>query len=277
MVTDSLACARNYFSRFSADEYLDSEEADERELILNEARNLKTYASFYLHPEAPVKQCADATMFGRNYFMRASAPDQMSLEDAAERFCIFEEIAMLKKHASFHLHPERPVESTDPTACGRNYFTRASAPAFFDEEETCERDRILEEVNMLKKFASFHLHPENPVTTTDRFARGRCFFTRPSALNRNDPLITSEGRDLCAADHDSYYADDFHFDEDLEDFRASLSKVISQRLSGSDYFMPLRHEDGNQEESQDGEENEGKLSRSPSSIMLFGYEGTNAY
>jgi len=26
------------------------------------------------------------------------------------------------------LHPEVPVVTSDPTACGRNYFTRASAP-----------------------------------------------------------------------------------------------------------------------------------------------------
>ena len=242
---------------------------------------LKMYAGFHLHPERPIKSTADPTAFGRNYFMRDSAPDQMSVEECDERAQILEETAMLKKFAGFHLHPERPVESTDATACGRNYFTRASAPEYYDKEEAEERDLVLAEAAMLKQYATFYLHPEKPVETTDATACARNFFARASAP-ASDYLITSEGKSLsvhedCSLHDDSDYIDHhFEFDEDLtdfDDFRKSLVKVISERLHESDYFLPLRDDT----EDVYGEENEGKLSRSPSSIMLFGYEGNKAF
>jgi hypothetical protein len=278
LVSDSMACARNFFSRASAAQQVSFEDAQERAAILEEVGMLKKYADFHLHPEKPVAQQDDFTAFGRNYFSRFSAPDQISRDDAEERALIFMEIELLKRHAEFHLHPEKPVKSTDAMACGRNYFTRASATEYLDADDEKEREQILAESALLKQFATFHLHPEMPVKSSDRFACGRCFFTR-AAVYTHDPLITCEGRDVCATENESVYADDFHFDEELadfEDFRASLSKVMKQRLTGSDYFMPLQNEVGNQDGSYD-EENEGKLSRSPSSIMLFGYENTNAY
>ena len=242
---------------------------------------LKMYAGFHLHPERPIKSTADPTAFGRNYFMRDSAPDQMSVEESEERAQILEETAMLKKYAEFYLHPERPVESTDATACGRNYFTRASAPEYYDKEEAEERDLVLAEAAMLKQYATFYLHPEKPVETTDATACARNFFARASAP-ASDYLITSEGKSLsvhedCSLHDDSDYIDHhFEFDEDLtdfDDFRKSLVKVISERLHEADYFLPLTDDT----EDVYGEENEGKLSRSPSSIMLFGYEGNKAF
>merc|ERR1712226_1258157 len=124
--TDAYACGRNYFTRASADGVEGEEEAAEREQILQECAELKKYAGFHLHPEQPVVS-QGSTLAGRCYFDRASAPEQDTLEESEERAAILEEAAMLKQYAEFYLHPEKPVETTDAFACGRNYFTRFSA------------------------------------------------------------------------------------------------------------------------------------------------------
>jgi len=178
--TDANACGRNYFSRPSAVEYLDEDEEQERAKILEEAALLKKYAVFHLHPELPVVSSGLAAV-GRNYFMRGSAPDQESVEDANERAKILEEAALLKKFAEFHLHPELPVVSSDPNTCGRNYFMRGSAPDQESVEDANERAKILEEVALLKEFAEFHLHPELPVVSSGLAAVGRNYFMRGSA------------------------------------------------------------------------------------------------
>ena len=72
-----------------------------------------------------------------------------------------------KQYAEFHLHPEKPVASTDATASGRNYFVQASAPEQESTEEAEEQAKVLEEAALLKQYAEFHLHPEKPVVSTD--------------------------------------------------------------------------------------------------------------
>jgi hypothetical protein len=98
-----------------------------------------------------------------------------------ERLRILDESRQLHQLAVGYLHPEGPVEITDQFATGRNYFTRPSAPAYEDEEETAERSLILEDLKELKKLAVDYLHPERPVVTTDPCVTGRNYFTRPSA------------------------------------------------------------------------------------------------
>jgi len=71
--TDATAFGRNYFNRFSAPETEDSEFADERAEILEDAVALEKSAVDYMHPENPVVE-VDANAFGRNYFSRYSAP-----------------------------------------------------------------------------------------------------------------------------------------------------------------------------------------------------------
>merc|ERR1711862_666218 len=114
------------------------EEAEERAKVLGEVALLKQYAVFHLHPEKPVVS-SDAMSSGRNYFTRASAPEQDSMEEAEERAKVLEEAALLKQYAEFHLHPEKPVASSDAMSSGRNYFTRASAPEQESMEEAEER------------------------------------------------------------------------------------------------------------------------------------------
>jgi len=162
---------------FEFDSNEEDEEAAERRMILEEARQLKEMAGFYLHPEAPV--ASDAAACARCYFSRYSAPaasDDES-EDEAARQLILADAKNLKEFADFYLHPEKPVVSTDAAACGRNYFTRPSAPECDDTEES---ELILEEMKQLKSIAEWYLKPETPVAV-DASACGRNYFTRPSA------------------------------------------------------------------------------------------------
>ena len=116
----------------------------------------------------------------RCYFDRPSAA-KLSEEEADERERIMEDALALKKAATDYLHPEAPVVTTDASACGRNYFSRASAP----HDEDGERARILEDALALKKAAAHYLHPEAPVITTDATAFGRDYFSRASAPVNN--------------------------------------------------------------------------------------------
>merc|ERR1719343_1805799 len=151
------ACGRNYFTRPSAPV---EEETEEREEILADATELLRVAQWYMHPEEPVT--VYATACGRNYFSRPSAPqeeDDEEMEEERER--ILEEMKQLKTTAEWYMHPEKPV-AVDAVACGRNYFSRPSAPGY-DEDDAEERERILEEMKQLKTTAEWYMHPEKPV------------------------------------------------------------------------------------------------------------------
>jgi len=284
---------------------------EERREILKDAQLLKQYASFHLHPEAPVTSNGNAC--GRNYFSRPSALEYDSLEEMEERNMILEEAALLKQYATFHLHPELPVKTTDANACGRNYFSRPSALEYDSLEEMEERIKILEEAALLEQYATFHLHPELPVKTTEACGYNYFFMgtapeqdlliNRPDCEGVNETMIGNQVRrdsfeerlnildvanapskstrqlgdvSQCFFSHscnegemyDDY--DDNHFDhEDIshEHLRASLSKVIvNNQFNPLGTFVSMKDDD------------EGHLSRSPSSIMLFGYdEGAQAH
>jgi len=170
ITVDSTAYGRNYFTA-SYDIDVDEERAN----ILAEAAMFKKLASDYLHPEAKVQK-ADAALFGRNYFHRASAFEEMSKEEDEERAQILADASMLKKEAVSYAHPEAPI-TTDSTTFGRNYFTATSDIA----EDYEERSNILAEAAMMKKLASNYLHPEAKVQKTDAILFGRNYFNRPDA------------------------------------------------------------------------------------------------
>ena len=178
VTVDSTVSGRNYFSRLSAPEYEDDEDdMDERDRILKEMKELKKTAEWYMHPEKPVT--VDTTVSGRNYFSRPSAPEYEDDEDDMdERDRILKEMKELKTTAEWYMHPEKPV-TADPTACGRNYFSRPSAPGY-DEDDSEEREQILEEMKQLKTSAEWYMHPEKPVTV-DPTTCGRNYYSRPSA------------------------------------------------------------------------------------------------
>lgn len=146
----------------------------ERQLALNDARQLKQLAVFFLHPEIPVSSEGQS----RCYFDRASAEEPDTLDHANEKADILRDAAALKQAAIDYLHPEIPVVTSDPFACGQNYFERPSAAA--EDIDFDERATILAEAKALKKLAVDYMHPELPVLTSDPTACARCFFDRPS-------------------------------------------------------------------------------------------------
>mmetsp|Transcript_19044 Transcript_19044/g.38756 ORF Transcript_19044/g.38756 Transcript_19044/m.38756 type:complete len:436 (+) Transcript_19044:94-1401(+) len=149
--TDPTLFGRNYFNRYSAPETDEDEFADERAEILAEAAALKKSAVAYMHPEVGV--CSeDATLFGRNYFERASAPDVESMEEAEEKAKILAEAAALKHLARDYMHPEVGVKTTDPTLFGRNYFNRYFAPSLDAVENTPESSPEDAESHVLSSF-----------------------------------------------------------------------------------------------------------------------------
>jgi hypothetical protein len=175
ITVDATACARNFFTRPSAPT---SEEDEERERVLAEAAELKKVADWYLHPEKPVV-CDDPCAAGRNFFSRPSAPEYQDEEEMDECDRILSEAMEMKKLADWYLHPEKPVVS-DGFACGRNYFSRPSAPEYEEEDDMAEREFILTEAKKLKEVAGWYHHPEKQVVS-DGFSSGRNYFTRPSA------------------------------------------------------------------------------------------------
>jgi hypothetical protein len=127
------------------------------------------------------------------------------------------------------LRPEESIECNDATACGRNYFSRVSAPEYLNPDDVDERDQILHEALMLRKYADFYLHPEKPVERVNSCASGRNYFNRYTA-SADTSHISTDGWTL-DSQNDSYYHDNhFDFDEEmvsLGDLRSSLSRAIS--------------------------------------------------
>jgi len=191
VATTVAACSRNYFNRYSAAGTSDCEDqvasvdakdarlwlADERAEVLAEAAALKNIATGFMHPEVGVT-VIDATLFGRNWFNRPSAPEVESTKEADERALVLSEALALKKLAVDYMRPEVGVISA---AGGRNYFNRYSAPETEEDDLADERAEILAEAAALKKLATDYMHPEVGITATDVTLFGRNWFNRPSA------------------------------------------------------------------------------------------------
>jgi hypothetical protein len=184
----SEAFGRNYFNRASAEATISREEADERAHILKDARLLKKVAIIYLCPQLPVVS-SDPYATGRNFFSRPSAEEYDS--DAEEREQILEDMKTLKKLAVDYLHPEKPVVTSDPYACGRNYFLRPSAEEYEEVDDMDEREDILEDAMLLKKLAQVYLQPERSIEA-DPLASCRNYFNRASAESQEDPSEAEE-------------------------------------------------------------------------------------
>lgn len=251
--TDPFACGRSFFSRPSAAEQEDLEGAAEAARVMADAKALKQVAVDYLHPELPI--VSDGFACGRNYFTRPAAQEQEDPEDAAEAALVMAEAKALKQNAVDFLHPERPVVS-DGFACGRNFFSRASALEQEDAEDASERARVLADAKALKQAAVVYMHPELPVVTTDPTATGRNFFDRPAHTLHDQMIHTFPPHE----DEDQHHEhiDHFGMDEDLvfNEFRNEITAPIEAakpKALGSD-------------------EVGSNLSRSPSSIMLFNEE-----
>jgi hypothetical protein len=196
-ITAGAAFGRNYFGRPSAPEHMEDEDADEVAEILEDAEKLKKAARAYLHPEDPVV-AEDATMFGRNYFNRASAPEVEDTEEAEERARVLADAIALKKSAVNYMHPEVGVKTADGACFGRNYFNRYSAPETEEDEDADERAEILADAAALKKSAVQYLHPEVGVKSTDGACFGRNYFNRASATVVKDYAEANESAQILA-------------------------------------------------------------------------------
>jgi len=189
---DATLFGRNYFGRISSPEVESWDEAEERVHILVDAASLKQLAIDYMHPEVGVK-AEDATLLGRNYFNRPSAPETEDVEFANERAAVLAEMAALKKLAIDYMHPEAGVKTSDASLFGRNYFNRPSAPETEDFEVANERTAVLAEMAALKKLAVDNMHPEIVVTSTCGGASfGRNYFFRYSAPETEDFEVAEE-------------------------------------------------------------------------------------
>ena len=235
---DPAAFGRNYFTRPSAFEDIDDTDINERESILADCAMLKSWADAYLHPEASTK--VHPTAVGRNYFNRPSAFVDMEYTDIEddEEEILLQDIEILKLWARYYLHPEYPVK-VDPTAFGRNYFTRPSAIMDMDDTDNEERESILADCAMLKTLATHYYHPEASIKV-DPTSLGRNYFTRPSA---------ALDIEICAT-HISNM-DKSHTKESQNNNRQiqSTTKTIAIESAGN------------------------TVVRSPSSVMLFGLDG----
>ena len=177
---DPAACARCYFDRASAPMQETKEEMEEKNMLMDDIEKLSKLARDYLHPELSVVT-SDPAACARCYFDRASAPMQETKEEMEEKNMLMEDIDNLKRLARDYLHPELSVVTSDPAACARCYFDRASAPMQETKEEMEEHDRVMADVAELRRLARDYLHPELPVVTSDPSACARCYFDRASA------------------------------------------------------------------------------------------------
>merc|ERR1739838_91288 len=212
---------RNYFSRSSAPEQEDDEDAEECAASLADAIALKKLAVDYAHPEDPVL-ISDSSVFGRNYFSRSSAPEQEDDEDAEECAVALADAISLKKLAVDYAHPEMPVK-IDPSVFGRNYFCRPSASQHLEKQKADELIENLEDMAALKKLAVDYAHPEEPVKSSDPAAFGRNYFCRPLAPCFSE-LVSSTGvsaqKPLFLPKEGNVQKDPFDFDGNHGDLHA---------------------------------------------------------
>jgi hypothetical protein len=164
VTSDPFAMGRNFFTRPSAEEY--EEDPEECSHVLADAAALKKLAVDYLHPEKPVE--TDAFARGRNYFSRLSAEGYDNSDLASDMDRSLEDASQLKKLAVDYLHPEKPVETTDPAATGRNYFDRGSAAGHAEHIHTqgtaigkVEHAPVVNDVHTYEDDAYYHYHVDD--------------------------------------------------------------------------------------------------------------------
>merc|ERR1712174_121827 len=215
--SDAFACARSYFTRPSAPEQV-SEDEEERQQILAEAKALKETASWYLEPEMLVS--VDPTTCGRNYFNRPSAEQASDEIEEEERNSILSDAKELKKLAVDYLHPEKPVDSSSIN-CARNYFDRPSANGHAD-----------------------HIHTQgysnHPNLSGDYVQHGYDFHDEYAHHDHH------HYHHDCDVSHQSYHChgDHFEMDEDFNGFRDSMNAFRDSVVGAQDpHNIPIIKEE----------------------------------
>jgi hypothetical protein len=259
---------KDFFHSTLAEETVEEEEPSndatevDRKEALADAEALKMYAHFHMHPEEPV-QTTDAYACERNFFERPSAPERETQEEAEEHHQILEDARQLENLVQ--------LQNTGHVL-EKDYFHSDC----MDEEDIdydvmtneAERKEILADVEALKTFAHFHLHPEEPVQTTDAYACERNFFDRPSAPERETQEEAEEHHRIL---------EDARRIEDLVQLQ-STGHVLEKDFFHCNFAMDedlVHYENNPVVEGKENEpvgaaskaEGEGNLSRSPSSIF----------
>jgi hypothetical protein len=254
-VSSSIAVTRRaYFGSGGVD--------DERAKILEDMQLLKTLAVQYLHPEQPVKVSPE--VFARCYFTRPSADLYESEEEATARAEVLKDAQDLKAFAAQCRAPEAPVVA-DPEVTGRNYFDRVSAALPDSADEDFEdREQVLADALALKKLAVDFLHPEVGIANRS-VAAGRSYFDRPSARGHDQMVHTFPVHE------DDMHHDDHHHDEHMDHF--GMDEEMEARFDDLRNHLPMglksKASISGMAQGSSGSDEEGKLSRSPSSVMLF--------
>merc|ERR1711957_730771 len=195
-----------------------------------------------------------------NYFKSAQVD--------ADREQVIADAAAFQKLATDYYHPEVGVESVDPTCFGRNYFNSLDSVESIDDNE---QKTIFAEASALKKLAADYHHPEVGVASDYQHPEADVLSIDPSCYGRNyfnRLSLATDNQVSCSATSvhdDNVVHEHFDFDEDMEvdlycDLKDAFSEVnLKNSSSRSDLSSPLS-------------KNEGNLSRSPSSVMLFDNE-----
>lgn len=271
-VQDPTVFGRNYFNRPSAPETEDVDYANERAQVLADASEMKKHVVYYMHPEKGV-EVQDATISGRNYFNRPSAPDTEDVGYANERAQVMADAAAMKKYAVDYMHPELPATNTDPTTFGRNYFNTLSVGDIESQEEAEGRARILSDAAEMKNHAVDYMHPEIGVKTTDYSAYGKSYFPPDKNVIYTEGCADVSPKDSSSEEEESSHDHMFEFEDaevddyDFTEMRNAFQAFVPIEKPINDSTM--KHENITKED-----EDEGNLSRSPSSVMLFGLEGS---
>jgi len=132
----------------------------------------------------------EPTAFGRN-FSRVSAIEQEDESEPEERSQVLAGAASLKRLAIDFAHPEIHVSTTETTAFGSNYFSRASAIEQEDAGDVEETSQILANAASLKRLAIDYAHPEHGVSTADATFVGRNYFSMLSISKLLETLSSS--------------------------------------------------------------------------------------
>lgn len=235
--------------------------------VFADVEHLKPYAKFYLRSELPVAT-TDPFALGRNYFDRPSSPERETQEGAEERLRILENARRLEDLVQVQ-HLSNVLE----TDFFHGDYAVGTKEQMKEEETPAEADRAetLADLEALKIYAKFHLHPELPVETTDKLACGRNFFDRPSAPDRE----TQEE----AEEHHHILEDARHLEDlvQLQHFGRVLQHDYFHCNFEMDEDMVFDASEGGACEKWENEDisdsikggAEGNLSRSPSSILQF--------
>jgi len=243
--------------------------------ILSDCEQLSELAKNYLHPELPV--ISNGNM-GRCYFERASKEVRYleeikgviddDLTEEEERVAILADAAALKRLACDYLHPEVTLQSTAGNV-SRCFFGKSD-----ESEDEEERAAILADAAKLKELASAYSKNAPRIVSS---AAGSNYFNRHGAPIEDLPGLESASSSAVSSPtrgerrQDRALSD--QFDMDL-DFGSTLGKSgllynnVDFNVDAIDTLQKVDDEEDT-EECGEKEENGGKMSRSPSSILLF--------